>query len=242
MNDFFELTRTTGFSSPAVVDPLVHLASEINRLYDTVVHHATEAVGASIALGQNLIEAKETVPHGEWEGWLRDNTKVHPTTARRRMRLALEDAKSASQKFIEELLTPPEVITSACSKSAQTEQARQVQGEVIPPKPERKAKTPAAVKALPKGEPAQKHVPTIVGTSSPEPQPERDEALDAETECVMNYIDELNKKGLCTALIRCISNLHRYEGFSIKRLRILTSNICTMCGKSLPEAADRHHR
>ena len=41
-----------------------------------------------LAIGDRLIEAKELVPYGAWEAWLRDNAEISDRTARNFMRMA----------------------------------------------------------------------------------------------------------------------------------------------------------
>ena len=46
------------------------------------------AIEHAIECGRLLVEAKASVPHGEWLPWLCENTKVSERTARRWMRFA----------------------------------------------------------------------------------------------------------------------------------------------------------
>ncbi|KOR90641.1 hypothetical protein AM231_06015 [Paenibacillus solani] len=45
---------------------------------------------SAIDIGKKLKEAKELVPHGEWEGWLQDNVNYSQSTANNFMRLSEE--------------------------------------------------------------------------------------------------------------------------------------------------------
>jgi DUF3102 family protein len=49
---------------------------------------ARTAIEHAIECGRLLVEAKASVPHGEWLPWLRENTEVSERTARRWMRFA----------------------------------------------------------------------------------------------------------------------------------------------------------
>jgi hypothetical protein len=56
-----------------------------------------QAVVGFIAAGQHLAEAKATIPHGEWEQWVRDEVRISPGTARMLMLIAEHPALSNRQ-------------------------------------------------------------------------------------------------------------------------------------------------
>lgn len=65
------------------------IAMEINVIKRETVATVTEVLARNgIKIGQLLKEAKENVPHGEWENWLRKNVDYSLTTAQRFMKLA----------------------------------------------------------------------------------------------------------------------------------------------------------
>ena len=65
------------------------LAREI-KLECLKAHEASRsAVIHAINAGKLLIQAKDTVRHGEWEKWVKEQTGIAPTTAALYMRLAL---------------------------------------------------------------------------------------------------------------------------------------------------------
>src|SRR3972149_73300 len=51
-----------------------------------------QAVAGFIAAGQHLIEAKNDIPHGGWEAWVRDAVGISPGTARKLMIIAKHPA------------------------------------------------------------------------------------------------------------------------------------------------------
>lgn len=65
-----------------------NIAVAINDAHAGV--EAAKRLGTRYAVecGRLLIEAKETVPHGGWDAWLRANTQVSPRTAQLYMRIA----------------------------------------------------------------------------------------------------------------------------------------------------------
>src|SRR5919199_137181 len=84
------------------------LAGEIEAAHRRCKAGVREALDAALAAGRALIEAKELVPHGQWQDWLNANVpEVSVRTAQRYMRAA-EKAKSDSVSFssLRELLQP----------------------------------------------------------------------------------------------------------------------------------------
>jgi hypothetical protein len=67
---------------------LVDLAHQINEAHRLAMHHAHEAVSQAIACGKMLLEAKSSVPHGQWLPWLRQNVTFGERSAQGYMRLA----------------------------------------------------------------------------------------------------------------------------------------------------------
>lgn len=64
------------------------LAADIRALHASVRRSAEQAARDAIEAGKLLIEAKQELPHGQWEAWLRDHATISPRTARRYMRIA----------------------------------------------------------------------------------------------------------------------------------------------------------
>lgn len=65
-----------------------NLAADINRLCEQAHDKADEAIGFAAQAGRLLLEAKATIPHGEWLGWLEQNIWVTPRQAQRYMQIA----------------------------------------------------------------------------------------------------------------------------------------------------------
>jgi len=63
------------------------LAERINAETTAAERDARSAMDHALAAGMLLIDAKATVPHGEWEPWLLANCEVKPRTARAYMQL-----------------------------------------------------------------------------------------------------------------------------------------------------------
>jgi len=65
-----------------------NIASAINAAHAGVEAAKREGARYAVECGRLLIQAKETVPHGGWDAWLRLNTIVSPRTAQLYMRVA----------------------------------------------------------------------------------------------------------------------------------------------------------
>lgn len=84
------------------------LAAEIQAEHQRCKANVLGAVEAAVAAGRSLIEARELVPHGQWQDWLRANVRdVSVRTAQRYMRAA-EKAKNDTVSFLSlrELIRP----------------------------------------------------------------------------------------------------------------------------------------
>jgi hypothetical protein len=75
-------------SDLALSNSLTDLAHRINETHHLAMRHADEAVAQAIACGKMLLEAKSTVPHGQWLPWLRQNVTFGERSAQGYMRLA----------------------------------------------------------------------------------------------------------------------------------------------------------
>ena len=65
-----------------------NIAGAINAAHAGVEAAKREGARYATECGRLLIQAKETVPHGGWDAWLRLNTTVSPRTAQLYMRIA----------------------------------------------------------------------------------------------------------------------------------------------------------
>lgn len=65
-----------------------NIASAINAAHAGVEAAKREGARYAVECGRLLMQAKETVPHGGWDAWLRLNTAVSPRTAQLYMRIA----------------------------------------------------------------------------------------------------------------------------------------------------------
>lgn len=61
---------------------LAALPRQINEAVREAEGHASLAVQAALKAGALLMQAKELVPHGQWESWLTENCTLAPRTAR----------------------------------------------------------------------------------------------------------------------------------------------------------------
>jgi hypothetical protein len=80
---------TKGFT--IVIGPgsaaLSDLASRIDAAVRDAEQHARSAVDAAFCAGRLLTEAKDLLPYGQWEQWLKEHCIVAPRTAQAYMRL-----------------------------------------------------------------------------------------------------------------------------------------------------------
>lgn len=67
---------------------LAGFARTIREAVTYAKKHARNAVLAARRVGQNLIDARQRVAHGEWETWVRQNTPLALRTAQAYMKLA----------------------------------------------------------------------------------------------------------------------------------------------------------
>ncbi|MGN7126316.1 DUF3102 domain-containing protein [Methylorubrum thiocyanatum] len=65
-----------------------NIASAINAAHAGVEAAKREGARYAVECGRLLAQAKETVPHGGWDAWLRQNTALSPRTAQLYMRIA----------------------------------------------------------------------------------------------------------------------------------------------------------
>jgi hypothetical protein len=75
-------------SAQAMTEPTTSLAIRINKTHALAMQHAGEAIGFAIACGELLLEAKASVPHGQWLPWLRTNVAFGERSAQGYMRIA----------------------------------------------------------------------------------------------------------------------------------------------------------
>ena len=72
---------------------LPELAEQINRTHDSIEQTFREAVAHAFRAGELLMKAKDSVPHGQWDKWLKANIKFKPADGRVYMQLAGLDAE-----------------------------------------------------------------------------------------------------------------------------------------------------
>jgi hypothetical protein len=102
-DDFFEITKTTGFTTGPVAPSIGHnqpnkvdvaiassMAGDINRAYDAAMADARSAVGHAVECGRLLDSTKEIISKagGSWSAWLRENTHVPERADRQWRRIA----------------------------------------------------------------------------------------------------------------------------------------------------------
>jgi hypothetical protein len=73
---------------------LAELAKQINKAYDNLLMTSAER---AIRVGELLLAAKERVFHGEWQDWVRANTRITPASARGYMHLARQPEAKRKQ-------------------------------------------------------------------------------------------------------------------------------------------------
>ncbi len=80
--------QSGGKNSGAAAEAILPLATRINALHHEVETHKTQMLLKARAAGELLLEAKDTVLHGEWQDWLEANFEGSGRTARAYMRIA----------------------------------------------------------------------------------------------------------------------------------------------------------
>jgi len=101
---------------------LASLAAEIRTLDANIQRNALQVAEDAIAAGHRLLEAKELVPHGEWQDWLRDNVALSVRSAQRYMRLARSGLKSDTVSLLG--------LRAALESIASHQAAREVESEL----------------------------------------------------------------------------------------------------------------
>lgn len=77
-----------GAESPRPSSAAPDLAAAINDAVRAAQQHAASAVQAAVCAGALLVQAREAIPFGEWDAWLRQHVDVAPRTARAYMQLS----------------------------------------------------------------------------------------------------------------------------------------------------------
>jgi hypothetical protein len=101
------------------MDLLKELATAIQEEHRLTYESALDALSHAIACGVALVEARKTVPDGQWARWIEENTDFNVHVARRYVRIAthrqlLESAEqrprslNAALGYLNELGVPPE--------------------------------------------------------------------------------------------------------------------------------------
>jgi Protein of unknown function (DUF3102) len=75
---------------------LAALADDIRKLETGIRRSADQIAEDIVAAGQRLIEAKALLPHGAWTDWLHQHCNISERTARRYMKIARSDLKTAT--------------------------------------------------------------------------------------------------------------------------------------------------
>ncbi len=77
-----------GKHSGAAAETILPLATRINALHHEVQTYETQMLLKARTAGELLLEAKDTVLHGEWQDWLEANFEGSGRSARAYMRIA----------------------------------------------------------------------------------------------------------------------------------------------------------
>lgn len=98
---------TITMSAPSEPAMLEELADTVNREHRLVEQAVSAALGHAIKAGEALLQARERVPTGDWQRWLKDNVDFSYPTATNYVRLAQHrDAVLASgEKTVSRALT-----------------------------------------------------------------------------------------------------------------------------------------
>lgn len=104
-------------------------AAELTRLNEVEarIHaHIQSAYGSMLQVGRDLIDAKELVPHGEWENWVLKNAHMSVRQAQNLMKAARDVAPGSRLEAlpiskIQEILALPEPEREAMAERAQSE-------------------------------------------------------------------------------------------------------------------------
>lgn len=70
-------------NNPIVEQATAQITIEINAAAKKALEATSAAAKAAIEVGRLLSEAKEEVPHGQWESWIKENLSFGPRQARR---------------------------------------------------------------------------------------------------------------------------------------------------------------
>jgi len=71
-------------------------ASEIKMLHNDIMGHLRQSLDNAIRIGELLTEQKESLQHGEWLPWVRDNLPFSDRTARRYVKVYSQKDKLAN--------------------------------------------------------------------------------------------------------------------------------------------------
>jgi len=92
-------TSKNGKGAAQAAPTLDEMAAEIRALIEKGDENALDH---ALEVGARLIKAKEKVPHGQWEEWVKEKIKVSRNTSARYMRLAANVTSSIHFKSIDE--------------------------------------------------------------------------------------------------------------------------------------------
>jgi hypothetical protein len=70
---------------------LAALPADVRVLHAGIRRNAEQVASDAIEARRLLIEAKQSLPHGHWEEWLRQNCDLSERTARRYMKATVAD-------------------------------------------------------------------------------------------------------------------------------------------------------
>jgi Protein of unknown function (DUF3102) len=87
--------KSAEHNTPALA--LLDLAQAIDREHQAAIGATRTAIEHAVTCGKLLVQAKGTLPHGEWLYWLEANTSVSTRTAQVYMRLARELPKLSEE-------------------------------------------------------------------------------------------------------------------------------------------------
>ena len=101
-------------------DALAELANDAQRQVEI---RAKSTAEAALVAGRALAAAKEQIAHGQWEAWLQENWRFHPSLARRYMQISKRYGCSVLEnRSVNALLTEMSAVSDEAEPAAKTKQ------------------------------------------------------------------------------------------------------------------------